>query len=679
MAPDLVATAFLAAARKQRLLSSAQARNLRPRILSAGIRSAKDLKTWLPGRSGLPPEQIAPLTRLLPPADERVFAPYEAIAHPASGGMGQIWLAASAAGSLVVVKTLAAHVRSALSGAVSRDADGEVWIDDAAPVASDSPGTDPVARLERETRITRSLDHANIVRCLDHGLGRDGQMFLVLEFMKDGDLKDLLEDYGPLPEPVALSIARQVAAALEAAHRQQVLHRDVKPGNIFLAADGHAKLADFGFARSNRANHTQLTMAGSVLGSPLYMAPEQVTADAALDVRCDLYGLGCVLYHCLAGTPPYNGGMTQVLRAHCVAAIPDVRRGRPEISATTAALVTRLLQKDPSSRPPDPTAAKLAIIEAMAGVHLRPDQKVPLPRKDGRDDDGDDDGGRTASGRLRSSTTVDLDLQAAARAVEQAGKAASTPPSTPRPTVVPQPPAPTPAVAAPRPTEREPTGWSVESREEPTLHMPPPAPRAQAMAPAAPSQAGSGVRAPAAVGWAGDWLTLTGTGEVQLCLWARTRLVAGKLRGTGVDLCLRNYPEEQHREACTRISRAHLALTLDGASATVEDLGSANGTVCDGQPLAARSPLALEAGRDHLVEVSRTVVLRVRAVTGGDGRFDALVIGRPANRPGLAYALVHRGITVGGNGCDVRIPGATGRVEIGRRDGAWYHRGSDGS
>jgi len=540
--------------------------------------------------------------------------------------MGRIWLAEAPNGDLVVVKTLLAE--SSANGAdYALDEDGAIWIDDQTPSSNplqknaakmETPGSDMVQRLERETRITRSLSHPHIVRCIDHGLTPDGQIFLVLEYMASGDLRDLLDDHGPLPEPLVLSICRQITNALDVAHKQQLLHRDVKPANIFLNADGHAKLADFGFARSNRANRTQLTLAGSVLGSPLYMAPEQVTADAALDIRCDLYGMGCVLFQCLTGTPPYQGTMHDVMRAHCVAQVPDVRRGHPHISHATAAIITRLLQKDPAARYSDPAALKLALIEALAGVQVRPDQLVPLPKLDTAD----------SSARLRATTTIDMDLSGKAAAIAAAAAAAA-------------------AVAA--------------------------------------------TAAQIAPGIDSEWLTLAGDQQLQVCCWAKPSLTLGKLRGPGVDICLRDYPEELHREACSRISRAHLTVNVNYASATqaanitIEDLGSANGTTLAGQPLPPRKPTIIHGTSEQQVEFARAVRLAIRPIptrdiTGGDPGlpinqpFDGVVLRRPANRPELTYALVMRRITLGGAGCDVEIPGASGRIDLARIAGHWVVR-----
>lgn len=621
-------TAFLAAARKQHVLAAAQARQLAPRM--AGLGGPNDLRTWLPGRSGLPAEQIAKLLRLLPGPDV-VFNPYKPLAHLASGGMGRIWLAEAPGGELVVVKTLLAET-TANGADYALDEDGAIWIDDQTPnsqpqnaAKGETPGGDLVQRLERETRITRSLSHPHIVRCIDHGLTPDGQIFLVLEYMASGDLRDLLDEHGPLPEPLVLSICRQITNALDVAHKQQLLHRDVKPANIFLNADGHAKLADFGFARSNRANRTQLTLAGSVLGSPLYMAPEQVTADATLDIRCDLYGMGCVLFQCLTGTPPYQGTMHEVMRAHCVAPVPDVRRGHPHITHATAAIITRLLQKDPAARYADPSALKFALIEALAGVQVRPDQLVPLPKLD-----------TDSSARLRATTTIAMDLSGKAAAIAAAAAAAAV---------------------------------------------------ASAQVAATATQIAEGIDS--------EWLTLAGDQQQQVCCWAKSSLTFGKLRGPGVDICLRDYPEEQHREACSRISRAHLTLTVNLASATqaanitIEDLGSANGTTLAGQLLPPRKPTVIPSDAEHQVEFARAVRLAIRPIptrdiTGGDPGlainqpFDGVVLRRPANRPELSYALVMRRITVGEAGCDIVLPGASGRIDLARIAGHWVMRQAPG-
>ena len=610
-----MAEAVIAAARKQHVLSAAQEQQLTPHL--SGLHTPDELRRWLPEHAALPPDDLHRLLRLLPTADI-VFSPYRPLAHLASGGMGRIWLAEAPDGSVVVVKTLLANTTAqaqAQAQAYVRDDDGTIWLDEPRPtsvtsrlIAQATPGSALVQRLERETRITRSLVHPHIVRCLDHGLTPAGHSFLVLEYMAHGDVRDLLERHRVLPEAVALSIARQIALALDHAHAQQLLHRDVKPANIFLQADGHAKLADFGFARSNRLNRTQLTLAGSILGSPLYMAPEQVTADAALDIRCDLYGLGCVLFECLSGMPPFQGTMHEIMRAHCVAPVPDVRRLQPHLSPGTAAVVTRLLQKDPAARFADPRALAQALAEALAALHLSPTDVVALPAL-------------TADlipDKQPATTTIDIDLS---------GKAAATAAATAETQLLP--------------------------------------------------------------GLDDEWLTLANA-QYQVCCWAKTTLTMGKLRDPGVDVCLRNYPEEVHRQACSHMSRSHLQLSVQTPSATnahtlvLEDLGSANGTTLNGRPLPARLPTTI-AGAGDQIELAQAVRLAIhtvprRSLSGNDpgladaAPVDAVVLQRPDNRPHLVYALVLRRFLLGTVGCDIVLAGATSDVEVGRIAGHWAMR-----
>ncbi len=415
-----------------------------------------------------------------------------------------------------------------------------------------------------------------------------------------------------LPEVVALSIIRQIASALDHAHVQQLLHRDVKPANIFLQADGHAKLADFGFARSNRLNRTQLTLAGSILGSPLYMAPEQVTADVALDIRCDLYGLGCVLFECLTGSPPFHGTMHEVMRAHCVAAVPDVRRQHPHLSLSTAALVTRLLQKKPAARFADPRSLTQALTEVLAMMHIGPTEIVPLPV--------------LASDKEQATTTITIDLSGKAAAISAAAAAAAT--ST-----------------------------------------------------AAATKMLSGLDH--------EWLTLADA-QHQVCCWAKTTLTLGKLRGPGVDVCLRNYPEETHRQACSHMSRSHLRLSVQTPNAVsshaliVEDLDSANGTTLNGRALPGRLPTAIAGVGDEL-ELAQAVRLAIYAIPrrspvaneyglADDAPLEAVVLHRPGNRPHLVYALVLRSLSLGSVGCDIVLSGATNTVEVARIAGRWAMR-----
>ncbi len=162
-------------------------------------------------------------------------------------------------------------------------------------------------RFQREIHLAAGLVHPHIVPVFDSG-DASGRLWYVMPYIRGESLRARLEREGRLPVPDALRITREVAEALDYAHRQGVVHRDVKPGNILLA-EGQALLADFGIARvvvGAEADHAR-TATGLTLGTPAYMSPEQAGGEAELDGRSDVYSLGCVLYEMVAGSPPFAG------------------------------------------------------------------------------------------------------------------------------------------------------------------------------------------------------------------------------------------------------------------------------------------------------------------------------------------------------------------------------------
>jgi hypothetical protein len=188
-----------------------------------------------------------------------------------------------------------------------------------------------------------------------------------------------------------------------------------------------------------------------------------------------------------------------------------------------------------------------------------------------------------------------------------------------------------------------------------------------------------------APGLAQPQLTLRRGGEVIACCWHQPRLVLGKLRGPGVDGCLRTYPEAAHRLTDNRLSRAHLAVGIDAAAATVCDLGSANGTTCDGVPLVAQQAQVLIPGISHSLALAQTLALvahahpaRPHPGLAPSGTIDAVTITRPDNRPTLAYALVARALTVGGPDTNLPLPGATGDATLAWNHGGWCVRLGNG-
>ncbi|PYQ68198.1 MAG: hypothetical protein DMF54_01775 [Acidobacteria bacterium] len=191
-------------------------------------------------------------------------------------------------------------------GVVYRARDEELGVETALKVLRPDLGSDPavVERFRSELRLAREVSHKNVVRIHDIG-EHEGLRFLTMRYVPGRSLSDVLEKEGPMSPERAVAITRQVASALEEAHRAGVIHRDLKPGNILLDRDDTAYITDFGIARS--LTRDGLTRAGAVVGTPDYLSPEQIAGDP-VDGRTDLYALGIVLYEMLTGELPFRPG-----------------------------------------------------------------------------------------------------------------------------------------------------------------------------------------------------------------------------------------------------------------------------------------------------------------------------------------------------------------------------------
>ena len=274
-----------------------------------------------------------------------------------AGGMSAIYLAQQERPRrLVAVKVLRPHLL----------ADARQW-----PLF--------LARFRREADATAALDHANIVPIYEFG-EQDDLAYLVMPYLPGGSLAALLAHDGPLPIPQALAYVEQIASALDYAHQHGIVHRDVKPSNMLLHPDGRLLLADFGIARpldqrelpdiamAGASDDSGLTIGGVALGTPDYMAPEQIRGER-VGPAADIYALGVVTYAALTGRAPFGGGpTTQVLSRQLSDPPPPLRYARPDAPARMEEVIFWALAKDATERPPTAGAFAQAMRDSVGGA-----------------------------------------------------------------------------------------------------------------------------------------------------------------------------------------------------------------------------------------------------------------------------------------------------------------------
>ncbi len=205
-------------------------------------------------------------------------------------------------------------------------------------------------RFKQEIRLARKIAHRNVVRTYDLGEA-DGMYYLTMEYVEGTSLKDLIASRGHLPVAVTLTVGKQLCRALEVAHEQGIIHRDIKPQNMVVEPTGFLKVMDFGIARlASRPKGKGLTQDGTAIGTPDYMSPEQITG-MELDARSDLYSAGVVLFECLTGRLPFEVASVYALIAkHLEEPPPDPRTLNAEVPKPLAAVILKAMAKQPADR-----------------------------------------------------------------------------------------------------------------------------------------------------------------------------------------------------------------------------------------------------------------------------------------------------------------------------------------
>ena len=289
---------------------------------------------------------------VLQPGD--IFGDYTVVKLLGQGGMGSVFLLKNAEGGQVAAKIL----------------------DPASAGDHESR-----KRFVREAELALGVKHPNLVETYDVGEDPDtGLCYILMEYVSGGSLADRLDD-GPLPINDAIRIVYQIASVLELAREKGIVHRDIKPANIMFGADGKAKLADLGIARGGvgGANVTTVTQTGVMIGTPAYMAPEQMLDAHHVDSRADIYSLGIVFYEMLAGQRPHPNDTVVQLMAKAVAGepIPDVRKMRPEVSAAVAELVSLMCAMKTDERVATPREVTTALSQIAHGREVTIRRKAP--------------------------------------------------------------------------------------------------------------------------------------------------------------------------------------------------------------------------------------------------------------------------------------------------------------
>lgn len=274
-------------------------------------------------------------------------------------------------------------------GVIFRGMHRETGQDVAIKVLIPARDLDPqsMVRFFAERKTVAQLSHPGIVRALDVGetSSKDPDepvlYYYVMEHVPGLDLEQHVQKHGPMAPDLACAVAHQVADALTEAHQHNLVHRDIKPSNIILTPDGRAMLLDFGLVRQFNSRQTVL---GSLVGMLEWIAPEQVQDAHAVDIRADLYSLGCTLFWCLTGQSPHgaqNSPRPGLAQVQALRSPPSLRAARNDLGLELDAVVARLMAPLPGDRYPDPRAVMAALAPFVsanyAAAHMPPPDPAP--------------------------------------------------------------------------------------------------------------------------------------------------------------------------------------------------------------------------------------------------------------------------------------------------------------
>ena len=271
----------------------------------------------------------------VPGEDQRTLGSYRLVRLLGEGGMGEVW---EAEHSLLDMRVAVKVIKG--------NSDGE----------SEDQHRVRLARFEREARSTARLECPHTIRVHDFGVTEEGEFYFAMELLRGLDLDELVKRFGPVPVSRTIEILLQVCESLQEAHAQGLVHRDVKPGNLYLCEHGgvydFVKVLDFGLVKAEpRVGTTRFTKKGTVLGTAAFMPPEQA-AGREVDGRSDLYSLGCVGYWLLTARPVFDGTAIDVLVGHASQAPPALSvHGRREVPPNLEKVLLRCLAKQPEDRP----------------------------------------------------------------------------------------------------------------------------------------------------------------------------------------------------------------------------------------------------------------------------------------------------------------------------------------